>query len=142
MEKKSNIKSIKSKVKIIDLDIRNYESINKYFKNVDNVFHLAALADIVPSIENPSSYFSSNVQGTFNVLKASQENKVKRFLYSASSSCYGIPKNYPTSENEKISTKYPYALTKRLGEELVYILLKFISLMLPHYVFLMFMEKS
>ncbi len=117
--KKSNIKSIKSKVKIVDLDIRDYDSIYKYFKNVDNVFHLAALADIVPSIENPSSYFSSNVQGTFNVLKASQENKVKRFLYSASSSCYGIPKNYPTSENEKISTKYPYALTKRLGEELV-----------------------
>ena len=77
--KKSNIKSIKSKVKIVDLDIRNYNSIYKYFKNVDNVFHLAALADIVPSIENPSSYFSSNVQGTFNVLKASQENKVKDF---------------------------------------------------------------
>ena len=112
--KKSNIKSIKSKVKIIDLDIRNYRSINKYFKNVDNVFHLAALADIVPSIENPSSYFSSNVQGTFNVLKASQENKVKRFLYSASSSCYGIPKNYPTSENEKNFYKISICIDKKI----------------------------
>ncbi len=117
--KKNNIKSIQRKIKIVNQDIRNYKAISKHFKNIDNVFHLAALADIVPSIENPSNYFSSNVQGTFNVLKASQENKVKRFLYSASSSCYGIPKNYPTSEKEKISTKYPYALTKRLGEELV-----------------------
>ena len=84
--KKSNIKSIQRKIKIVNQDIRNYKSIIKYFKNTDNVFHLAALADIVPSIENPSNYFSSNVQGTFNVLKASKENKVKRFLYSASSS--------------------------------------------------------
>ena len=57
-------------------------------------FHLAALADIVPSIENPDNYFSTNVQGTYNVLKASVDSKVKRFIYSASSSCYGIPKKY------------------------------------------------
>jgi UDP-glucose 4-epimerase len=117
--KKKNIKIIKDKIEIVNKDIRNYDSIKDLFKNVDYVFHLAALADIVPSIENPDDYFSTNVQGTYNVLKASVENKVKRFIYSASSSCYGIPKKYPTPENEKISPLYPYALTKRMGEELV-----------------------
>jgi len=116
--KVKNLAKIKNKIKIFNKDIRNIANIKKYFKNIDNVFHLAALADIVPSIENPSDYFSVNVQGTFNVLKASLDNKVKRVIYIASSSCYGIPNKYPTPENTKIDPKYPYALTKRLGEEL------------------------
>ena len=117
--RKTNLEKIKDKVKIINKDIRNYNSIKKLFKNVDNVFHLAALADIVPSIENPDDYYSTNVTGTYNVLKLSYENKVKRFIYTASSSCYGIPKQYPTKETATIDPQYPYALTKRLGEELV-----------------------
>jgi UDP-glucose 4-epimerase len=76
------------------------------------------LADIVPSIENPDDYYSTNVTGTYNVLKASINNKVKRFIYSASSSCYGIPNEFPTKETSEISPQYPYALSKRLGEEL------------------------
>jgi UDP-glucose 4-epimerase len=114
-----NLKNIKNKIDIIKADIRNYNSIIKYFNNVDNVFHLAALADIVPSIEKPEEYYSTNVTGTLNVLKASISKKIKRFIYSASSSCYGIPKKYPTSEESSIKPQYPYALTKRLGEELV-----------------------
>ena len=61
-------------------DIRNFAKISKYFKGADNVFHLAALADIVPSIENPNEYYTTNVTGTFNVLKASIQNNVKRFI--------------------------------------------------------------
>lgn len=117
--RRSNLKTIEKKIKIINKDIRNYNSIKKLFKNVDYVFHLAALADIVPSIENPDEYYSTNVTGTFNVLKLSLENKIKRFIYSASSSCYGIPSEYPTKENSKLNPQYPYALTKMLGEELV-----------------------
>jgi UDP-glucose 4-epimerase len=114
-----NLKNIKSKCNIYNTDIRDYEKIKKFFKNIDNVYHLAALADIVPSIEKPSEYFSTNVIGTFNVLQSSVLNKVKRFIYSASSSCYGIPEKFPTSEESLIQPQYPYALTKRLGEELV-----------------------
>jgi len=117
--KGSNLKKIKNKITIVNKDIRNLKSINNLFKKTDNVFHLAALADIVPSIENPDDYYSTNVTGTFNVLKASINNKVKRFIYSASSSCYGIPNKFPTPENSEISPEYPYALSKRLGEELV-----------------------
>jgi UDP-glucose 4-epimerase len=80
---------------------------------------LAALADIVPSINSPKKYFLSNVLGTLNVLEASVKHKIKKFIYTASSSCYGIPKKYPTDEKEKIDTKYPYALTKKNGEDLV-----------------------
>ena len=116
---KNNLKSVRKKIKIINCDIRKFKNISKYFKGVDNVYHLAALADIIPSIENPTEYYSTNVTGTLNVLKASIQNNVKRFIYSASSSCYGKPKKYPTKENSNISPEYPYALTKRLGEELV-----------------------
>jgi UDP-glucose 4-epimerase len=117
--KRSNLLNISNKVKIYKRDIRSYKKIEKLFKNVDYVFHLAALADIVPSIENPTSYYETNVTGTLNVLKASIKFKVKKLIYTASSSSYGIPKKYPTPESSEIKPEYPYALTKRLGEEIV-----------------------
>ena len=101
------------------MDIRNGEKLLPLFENADWVFHLAALADIVPSIENPREYFETNVSGTFNVLEAAKKANVKRFVYTSSSSSYGIAKEYPTPETAKISPEYPYALTKHMGEELV-----------------------
>ncbi|MBI5345831.1 MAG: SDR family oxidoreductase [Chlamydiae bacterium] len=103
----------------IEADIRDKEKIFPLFEGIDWVFHLAAKADIVPSIENPREYFETNVDGTFNVLEAARAHHIKRFVYAASSSCYGIPKIYPTPETSKVSLEYPYALTKFLGEELV-----------------------
>jgi len=100
-------------------DIRDRRALEGLFDGIDWVFHLAALADIVPSIENPRDYFETNVDGTFNVLEASKKAGVKRFLYAASSSCYGIPERYPTPETAPVSPQYPYALTKYLGEQLV-----------------------
>jgi UDP-glucose 4-epimerase len=100
-------------------DIRDKEVLNGLFDGVDWVFHLAALADIVPSIEKPQDYFETNVDGTFNVLQEAKKAGVKRFLYAASSSCYGIPDQYPTPETAPPSPQYPYALTKYLGEQLV-----------------------
>ena len=100
-------------------DIRDKQSIQACFNNVDWVIHLAGIADIVPSIEVPQDYFATNVQGTLNVLECARESGVKRFVYAASSSCYGIPDRYPTPETAVIQPKYPYALTKYMGEELV-----------------------
>ena len=117
--REKNIEKIRNKIKFIKCDISKDKNLAKYFNKVDWIFHLAALADIVPSIVNPKSYFDSNVQGTLNVLQACRKYKPKKFIYSASSSCYGIPKKYPTSETSEIDVQYPYALTKRLGEELV-----------------------
>lgn len=101
------------------LDIRDRNALTSLMKGIDWVFHLAALADIVPSIENPQDYYDTNVTGTFNVLQAASSAKVKKFLYAASSSCYGLATQFPTPETAKISPQYPYALTKYLGEELV-----------------------
>ena len=76
--RKNNLEFIKSKkLKVIKVDISNYQKIEKYFYKVKKVFHLAALADIVPSIENPYSYFDSNVVGTLNILRASLKYKIK-----------------------------------------------------------------
>lgn len=107
------------RLKVVQVDIADREKIAPYFIDIDWVFHMAALADIVPSIQQPEKYYRSNVDGTFAVVEAAHKAGVKRFLYTASSSCYGIPDSYPTQEKAEIRSQYPYALTKNLGEQLV-----------------------
>lgn len=104
---------------IYQLDIRNKTEIRDIFCGVDYVFHMAALADIVPSIQKSWEYYSTNVLGTYNVVECVKEEGIKKLVYAASSSCYGIPDKFPTDEDAKIQPQYPYALTKRLGEETV-----------------------
>ena len=108
-----------SRVKIVKKDISKIKPNDKNFKNIDCVFHLAAIADIVPSIVNPIKYCESNIYGTINILEAMRFNKVKRIIYTASASCYGIPKKIPTTEEDKIDLQYPYAFTKFIGEQSV-----------------------
>ena len=108
-----------SNFEFFELDVSNLEDLSKVFTGIEWVFHLAALADIIPSIENPDDYFKANVVGTFNITKLSTQNNVKRFVYAASSSCYGIPKYFPTTEESECNPQYPYALTKFLGEQIV-----------------------
>ena len=110
-----------SNVKFLKADISDYSvSFDEYFEDVDYVFHFAAMADIVPSINNPLLYHKANVDGTINILEAAKKSKnLKKFVYAASSSCYGIPDNYPTLETSSIKPEYPYAHTKRIGEEYV-----------------------
>jgi len=103
----------------VQADIRDQKALESAMKGVNWVFHLAGLADIVPSIENPSLYFDTNVHGTLQVLECARKMSINRFLYAASSSSYGIPATYPTQETAQIDPQYPYALTKYQGEELV-----------------------
>ena len=114
-----NIKKIKNKIKFIKCDISKKGIWCKSFKNVQYLFHFAALADIVPSILKPEKYFDANVKGTLNILENSKKYKIKKIIYAASSSCYGIPKSYPTDEKEAVNPVYPYAVTKKIGEDLV-----------------------
>jgi UDP-glucose 4-epimerase len=102
-----------------EIDIADFAAASPYFKDVDWVFHVAALADVVPSIEQPMKYHHSNVDGTMATLEASRQAGVKRLVYMASSSCYGLPDIFPTPETAAINTMYPYALTKYLGEQMV-----------------------
>ncbi len=106
-------------LKLVQADTNDRAAIAPLFKGAQWVFHIAALADIVPSIERPDDYFRANVSGTESVLEAARAARVSRFVYAASSSCYGIPDKFPTPETAAIRPQYPYALTKRLGEELV-----------------------
>ena len=116
----SNLFQVKNKIEFVNVDIASSEnSIAQYFNDVDWVFHLAGFADIVPSIKNPYSYFQTNTKGTLNILEAAKKIKIKKLIYAASASCYGIPEKYPTDEKSKIDPQYPYALTKFLGEQLV-----------------------
>lgn len=92
----------------------NYE-----IERIDWVFHLAAKADVIPSIEYPQKYHESNVALTLGMLQLARNVGAKRFIYAASSSCYGIPDEYPTPETAECKPMYPYALTKYLGEQYV-----------------------
>ena len=119
--RKANINSFEthSKLSFHQVDICDRTNIRPYLDGVDWVFHMAGLADIVPSIEQPDNYYQTNVTGTLNVLQCALEAGVKRLIYAASSSSYGIPDIYPTPETSPIDPQYPYALTKYMGEELV-----------------------
>ena len=116
-----NLKTIAGQpgVRFVQADICDSAAIAPYFEGVDWVFHLAGLADIVPSIEQPAQYFQTNVTGTLHVLEAARRCGAKRLVYAASSSSYGVPDVYPTPETYPIKPLYPYALTKHMGEELV-----------------------
>ncbi len=114
-----NLAAIKDNklLSIINADVADAPKIKSYFKDIECVFHLAALADIVPSIQRPLDYHRANVDGTIAVLEASRLAGVKKFIYTASSSCYGLPDEIPTTESAPIRPMYPYAVTKYLGEE-------------------------
>lgn len=92
----------------------------KIFKEgFDWIFHLAGKADLIPSIENPGEYHRVNVNGTFMILQMARNFGCKKFIYAASSTCYGIPENFPTSEVDECHPEHPYGLTKYVGEQYV-----------------------
>jgi UDP-glucose 4-epimerase len=97
-------------------DIRGLSPAAPVFTNAQLIFHFAGIGDIVPSIERPTEYMDTNIQGTVRVLEAARHAKVKKFVYAASSSCYGLAAT-PTREDHPIAPRYPYALSKHLGEQ-------------------------
>lgn len=107
------------RLELCEIDIAETGALGGLFGDAERVFHLAALADIVPSIQKPEAYFRANVDGTFHVMQEARRAGVSRLVYAASSSCYGIPDSYPTGEKAEIRPQYPYALTKYLGECIV-----------------------
>lgn len=97
-------------------DVRSYEPGDPLFRGASCVFHFAGIGDIVPSIERPAEYMSANVQGTVRMLECARRAQVRKFVYAASSSCYGLAKT-PTREDHPIAPQYPYALSKYQGEQ-------------------------
>ena len=97
-------------------DIRDLDADAAIFKGVKSIVHYAGIGDIVPSIEQPVDYMSTNVQGTVKVLEGARAAGVEKFVYAASSSCYGLAAT-PTREDHPIDPQYPYALSKYMGEQ-------------------------
>jgi UDP-glucose 4-epimerase len=97
-------------------DIRDVPPGDPLFRDVKYIFHFAGIGDIVPSIEEPTEYMSVNIQGTVHMLECARRAKIEKFIYAASSSCYGLAEA-PTREDHRIAPQYPYALSKYLGEE-------------------------
>ncbi|HEX6512353.1 MAG TPA: SDR family oxidoreductase [Chloroflexota bacterium] len=104
-------------LRFVQADVADLKAIQPHFEGVDWVFHFAGLADIVPSISQPAAYHHSNVEGTLAVLQAAHRAGVRRLVYAASSTCYGLPDVFPTPEDAPIRPQYPYALTKWVGEQ-------------------------
>ncbi|SME99083.1 UDP-glucose 4-epimerase [Tistlia consotensis] len=108
------------RVRLVRVDVADPEALRPHFEGVEWVFHLAALADIVPSIDHPMLYHRTNVDGTIAVLEAARAaGTLKKLVYVASSSSYGFPDTVPTPEEEPIRPTHPYGLTKALGEQYV-----------------------
>ena len=99
-------------------DIRDLAPADKLFAGAEYIFHFAGIGDIVPSIDKPVDYLSTNVMGTVKVLECARQARVRKLVYAASSSCYGLA-DVPTREDAPIQPEYPYALSKYMGEEAV-----------------------
>ena len=100
-------------------DIRSFAPGDPLFNNARYIFHFAGIGDIVPSIDQPLEYLSANVLGTAHMLECARQAGVRKFVYAASSSCYGLA-SVPTREDHLIAPQYPYALSKYQGEQAVF----------------------
>ncbi len=119
--KRANIASVLDRITMIEGDIRDAVLVERAFAagSFDCVVHLAARAGVRPSIIEPKLYFTTNIDGTFNLLDACKYHKVPRFVFASSSSVYGVNEKVPFAENDPITrTISPYAATKLAGEQI------------------------
>jgi UDP-glucose 4-epimerase len=119
--RKSNLAHLKPEagVTLDTRDLRALSANDSLFTDAEYVFHFAGMGDLVPAIEKPTEYMSVNVQGTVHALEAARHAKVKKFIYAASSTCFGLAET-PTPEDAKILPEHPYGLSKYLGEQAVF----------------------
>ena len=98
----------KNKIKIISGDIRDSNFCNEITRNIDIVFHLAALIAIPYSYIAPQSYIDTNITGTLNICQAAKNNNVKRVVHTSTSEVYGSAKYVPIDENHILQPQSPY----------------------------------
>ena len=119
--KRSNIASVLDSITLVEGDITDRELVDRVCEEgkFDTIVHLAARAGVRPSIDDPEAYITTNINGTYYLLDAARRNGTKRFVFSSSSSVYGLNEKMPFSEEDRIDqTISPYAATKLAGEQL------------------------
>jgi UDP-glucose 4-epimerase len=114
--KEENLEEVADRVELCRADIRRYDAVAGLFRGASVVFHLAAIPSVPKSIHAPVPSHETNINGTFNVLRACAEAKVGRVVYAASSSAYGDTEVLPKSESMLPRPKSPYAVQKLVGE--------------------------
>ena len=115
--KKENLKTVWDKINFLEMDIRNFDLLKTELKNIDGIFHEAALASVQDSFVNPEEYHDVNVNGTENIFKLAKEFGFK-VVYASSSSVYGNPIKIPIKEESEKNPINPYAQTK-LNDEIL-----------------------
>jgi len=113
----ANLKEVRAQIDFHDVDIRNASALGPVLRGADTVFHLAAIPSVPRSIDDPVPSHDVNIDGTFNVLRAAAEQKVRRVVYAASSSAYGDSETLPKTESMTPRPKSPYAVQKLVGEQ-------------------------
>ncbi len=111
-----NLEEVADRITVHEFDIRDYDQIAPIIAGAHRVFHIAALPSVPKSILQPVPSHESNIDGTFNVLRAAAEGGVGRLIYAASSSAYGDTEVLPKVESMLPRPKSPYAVQKLLGE--------------------------
>ena len=115
--KKQNLAEVSDQIKFYQEDIRDFEALKKILKNVDGVFHQAALTVVQDSLKKPQEYQDVNVSGTENIFKLAKEHGLK-VVFASSSSVYGHKENMPIRENAERKPINPYGKTKMDDEYL------------------------
>lgn len=116
-----NIAGFKDRIHLVEGDIRDAILVERTFAkgHFDTVVHLAARAGVRPSIQSPKLYFTTNIDGTFNLLDACRHHEVRHFIFASSSSVYGVNEKVPFAESDALTrTISPYAATKLAGEQI------------------------
>lgn len=111
-------KKLLNDLQIISGDIRDYNFLEKQTKNIDVIYHLAALIAIPYSYYSPKSYIDTNITGTYNVLKSSQKNNISKIIITSTSEVYGTAQEVPIKENHPLNAQSPYAATKIAADQL------------------------
>ncbi len=114
--KPENIHEVRDGIEVLEVDIRDYDDVRRAVRHADVVYHLAAIPSVPRSIENPVPSHEVNVNGTFNVLRACTEERVRRVIFAGSSSAYGDTDVLPKTEEMAPRPKSPYAVQKLIGE--------------------------
>lgn len=113
----ANVKPFLKKIEFIKGDFTDLKIAKKAVKGIDYVLHQGAIPSVPRSVNDPVTTNNANILGTLNMLIASKDEGVKRFIYAASSSAYGDSPTMPKEESTNIAPKSPYAIQKLTGEQ-------------------------